>query len=354
MSHSLRFLAGANAYRQLQADGFSASRIQAILGASGGPKWIVLSQLDRVIAQEVLPHTQVPVHLVGSSIGAWRMACYARRDPVAAIAALEHAYVHQEYGAAADGAQITAVAREWLAQMLGTNGAEEVLSHPRFRLHVITARAKRLSARETRLPLLMGLAAAASSNALNRRWLGRYFERNLFSDARSAAPFAAVADGIPTVTRELTVENLVPVILASSAIPLLMPGIRDIPGTPAGVHRDGGIVDYHIDLPTSNDDGIALYPHFVDHLVPGWFDKRSRRRVSAENARNTLLICPSPEFVARLPGGKIPDRTDFKRYGDSERIAAWQATIDQCRELADEFREILASDRLAARLEPLR
>ena len=328
--------------------------MQAILGASGGPKWFVLSQLDRVIAREVLPHTQAPVHLVGSSIGAWRMACYARQEPLEAIAALEEAYVHQEYSAATSGADITAVARDWLSQMLGASGPHEVLASPQFRLHVITARAKRLSARESLLPLLFGLAAAASSNALNRRWIGRHFERNLFSDPRTAAPFADIEDGIPTVTRELTAQNLVPAILASSAIPLLMPGVRDIPGAPPGIHRDGGIVDYHIDLPTSDDAGIALYPHFVDHLVPGWFDKRmARRRASPSNTRNTLLICPAPEFVARLPGGKIPDRSDFKHYSDAERVRAWRQTIAACEALADELSTVLANNLLAERLEPL-
>ncbi|MFK7913842.1 MAG: patatin-like phospholipase family protein [Pseudomonadales bacterium] len=354
MEHNLRFLAGANAYQRLRTEGFQASAVRAILGASGGPKWFVLSQLDRVLAQQVLPYTNAPVHLVGSSIGAWRMACYARKEPLAAIAALEDAYVHQEYAPTASGAEITTVAREWLGQMLGTDGAGEVLASPQFRLHVITARAKRLSARESRLPLLLGLAAAASSNALNRRRIGRHFERNLFSDPRTAAPFADIEDGIPTVTQTLTAQNLVPAILASSAIPLLMPGVRDIPGAPSGVHRDGGIVDYHIDLPVSDDSGIALYPHFVDHLVPGWFDKRmARRRASAANTRNTLLICPAPEFVARLPGGKIPDRTDFKRYTDAQRVQAWQDTIVACQALADELSNVLANDQLADRLEPL-
>ena len=327
--------------------------VQAILGASGGPKWFVLSHLDRIIAREVLPAARAPVHLVGSSIGAWRMACYACADPLAAIDRLEYAYVHQEYSNASAGTDIAAVAETWLGQMLGADGASEVLSSAQFRLHVITARAKWLSASESRLPLLLGLAAAAASNGLRRRWIGRHFERNLFSDPRTPAPFAEIADGIPTVTQALTEANLAPAILASSAIPLLMPGVSAIPGVPPGLHRDGGIVDYHIDLPTADDSGIALYPHFVDHLVPGWFDKRLRRRALAEHTRNTLLICPAPGFVARLPGGKIPDRSDFKRYSDAERMQVWRQTIDACEALGDELAEVLANDQLPQRLERL-
>lgn len=354
MTHHLRFLAGANAYQRLRTDGFEPSRIHAILGASGGPKWFVLSQLDRVIASELLPRLNGPVHLVGSSIGAWRMACYARLDPAQAIAQLEQAYLEQTYEPGAGSAQIAEVAGQWLEQVFGNEGAQEVLSSPQFRVHIIAARAKGLSARDGRLPLALGLAAAATSNGLNRRWLGRHFERTLFSDPRLAAPFAGIRDGIPTVTHALTATNFVPAILASSAIPLLMPGVRDIPGAANGTYRDGGIVDYHLDLPTSSAAGISLYPHFTERLIPGWFDKRLRKRqVSAAHSSNSIVVCPSAAFIADLPGGKIPDRTDFERYSDTERLVAWRQTIDRCRLLADELADVLAKDQLPGRLEPL-
>ena len=79
------FKAGPAAYRSLRQEGFDAGRIGSLVGASGGAKWLVLSQLDRVIVSRLLPKFDAPVYTLGSSIGAWRFACYARRDPLAAI-----------------------------------------------------------------------------------------------------------------------------------------------------------------------------------------------------------------------------------------------------------------------------
>ena len=47
-------------------------------------------------------------------------------------------------------------------------------------------------------------------------------------------------------------------------------------------------------------------------------------RVSASSSK--MGLSPSPQWVASLPGGKLPDRLDFKRYGDhtATRIAVWR------------------------------
>lgn len=354
MDRPLLFLAGANARKMLETDGFDPLRVRSILGASGGPKWFVLSQLDRVIGARLLPALQSPVHLLGSSIGAWRMACYASEQPVAAIERLETSYVEQEYSAEASSAQILDVARDWLLTMFGDDGIRQVIESPRFRLHVIAARSRGLNAADGRLPLSLGLAAAAAGNLLSRRQLARHFDRYCFSDPREVPPFLAALDPEQNTTVPLTCDNLVDVILASSAIPLLMPGVVDIPGAPPGVYRDGGIVDYHLDLSSAPDGALALYPHFGPRLIPGWFDKSLRwRRVQAVNHRNTLVLCPSPAFIATLPGGKIPDRTDFKRYDPATRVRVWRESIARCEALAEDFERVWVEDRWAERVQPL-
>ena len=109
-----------------------------------------------------------------------------------------------------------------------------------------------------------------------------------------------------------------------------------------------------LDLPLGEPDRLTLYPHFFDRLVPGWFDKRLRyRRHGTRATDRTLLVCPSPAFIAGLPHGKVPDRQDFYRYTPEERVAAWRQVVDACRVLADELYETLQGDRLAARLTPL-
>ena len=57
--------------------------------------------------------------------------------------------------------------------------------------------------------------------------------------------------------------------------------------------------------------------------------------------------------MRRLPYGKIPDRHDFERLQPDERERAWRKAVDMCRELADEFHEILETGRLAERVELL-
>ena len=131
--NALLFKAGAGAYKEIRERGFASERIGTIAGASGGPKWLVLSQLDRVILTEIVPRLRGPVHLVGSSIGAWRLACYAQTDPLAALERFEVAYVEQTYSEAPDVDEITTRSREVLETLLGEHGAAEIVAHPVFR-----------------------------------------------------------------------------------------------------------------------------------------------------------------------------------------------------------------------------
>ncbi len=350
---ALRFLAGPGAKKILEDDGFSPGRVGAIAGASGGAKWLVLSQVDRVIAENILPELTGSVHLVGSSIGSWRFACYAQAKPAEAIARFEEAYLEQRYSENPDRDEISQRSAEILAHVLGATGAEEILSHPVLRSHVITVRSRRLAASERPPVLAAGLLLAATANALSRRSLGLFFVRSIFSDRRDPAPFHGVG-GFPLEQNELNVSNLADSIRASGSIPLVLNGVRDIAGAPAGVYRDGGIIDYHLDLPTSPDDRLTLFPHFFDYLKPGWFDKKLDWRVNqAQNTDRTLVICPSREFVAGLPNAKVPDRTDFQSMSPDLRRKVWRSVVAECERLADDLREVLESGRLPERLEPL-
>jgi hypothetical protein len=71
--------------------------ICTVPGAAGGPKGLILGPLDRFIFGQWLPQSCQPVHLVGASIGAWRMATACLNHPVAAFERLEHDYIHQHY-----------------------------------------------------------------------------------------------------------------------------------------------------------------------------------------------------------------------------------------------------------------
>ncbi len=352
-SFSLTFKAGAGALKSVRGHGFDVTSVGTLAGASGGAKWLALSQLDRAILASVVPKLRGPVHLIGSSIGSWRFACYAQSDPVAAIDRFEQAYVEQSYSEKPDIHEITAKSREILDFVLGDKGAAEILANPVFRTHIMAVRARHIMASENRAVLACGLLTAALLNAVSRSTLGWSFERALFYDQREAPPFFNVT-GFPLQRVGLTEANLQDAIVATGSIPLVLSGVADIEGARPGIYRDGGVIDYHLDLPHSANERLTLFPHFYGRIVPGWFDKSLKwRRPQAGNVDRTILISPSDDFVARLPHGKIPDRSDFTRYTPADRIRIWKQCVAECRALADEFLEVMEKDQLAARLEPL-
>ena len=182
-----------------------------------------------------------------------------------------------------------------------------------------------------------------------------FFDRVLFYDKRGVPPISDGDDLFPTEKIQLTEKNIRDAVLASGSIPLVMRGVRDIPGAPPGFYRDGGIIDYHIDIPFENieDNKFVLFPHYLDRIVPGWFDKHLPwRRSNEKNIENVVLLCPSREFVEKLPYGKIPDRSDFPRFkgDDKARIKFWKKVVSEARRLGDEFFEITDGGKIGDRV----
>lgn len=352
---SLALRAGPSALTLVRERGLNANDIDIMPGASGGAKWLAIAGLDRYLFGEFLQASRTqPLHLIGSSIGSWRMACLAQRDPVAALARGHHAYIYdQRYTRRPSTHEVTEVLTRALDSLLGAGGVDEILSHPWFRMHVITAVGRGLASSERRLVLSASLALAAASNGLARRSLAMQFRRCIFHNAGATSPFAHLRD-LPTDHIALSRNTLRSALLASGSIPLVLDGVR-IPGAPRGVHWDGGVLDYHLDLDFGPGSGLVLYPHFYSHVVPGWFDKQLPwRRARGANFDRVLLVAPSAAFVASLPGGKIPDRRDFFAFDNAERARRWQATLDASQRLADELRTLIETGRVADAIQPWR
>lgn len=347
----LTLRAGREALRLLRERGLRPEDVDVVAGASGGPKWLVLEPTDRFLFGDFLRQPRErPLHLIGSSIGAWRLACLAQRDPVAALKRFREAYLAQRYDADPTPAEVTAESRAILDRLLGQSGAEEILSHPWARLHVITTACRGPLASERRPLLMLALAATAAANVLSRRALALHTCRVIFHTGDDS-PFQDL-DDLPTRHVRLTGDNLRAAILASGSIPLVLEGVR-VPGAPGPLHRDGGMVDYHLDLDFGAGDGLVLYPHFYPHVVPGWFDKALRwRRGRPANFRRALLVAPGPGLLARLPGGRIPDRKDFYRMEHDERVEAWKRALAESEAMADALRELVETDRVADVVEP--
>ena len=150
-------------------------------------------------------------------------------------------------------------------------------------------------------------------------------------------------DDFQTAFVPLQQNSLAPALHASGAIPFVLTGERDIPGGPAGKYWDGGIIDYHFDLGQYRGDGLILYPHFSDSVIHGWFDKfLPWRKASIAEIDKLVLLCPSPELVADLPQGKIPDRSDFTRLEHEQRVSYWQVCVERNKALADEFAALIS------------
>ena len=342
---ALEVRVGRAAARRLAAEGWHPELMAGLIGASGGPKWLILGHLDRALHRLLLQHRQQPLKAIGSSIGSWRHALLAQDDAVAAINRFEDVYLGQTYSSARPGiTEVTAASRDMLLTALGEEGARAVAEHPWFQSYIVTARGRGLTGRTTGPGLALGLGLAAVGNAASRATLPRSFQRVVFARPCAGAVPSLLA-GFQTEYVDLSERNVTSALLASGAIPYLFEGVSDVPGGPRGAYWDGGIIDYHFDLQALPEDGVWLYPHFGNRVTRGWFDKFLPWRAGRQpNPDQLILLCPSEAFLASLPKGKIPDRRDFGRMSEPERMRYWRHCVAESQRLAEEFEQLVLGD----------
>lgn len=339
-SSLVSFRAGPGALEHVREHGITPADIACIPAAAGGPKGLALLPLDRLLHREWLQPNAMKIELMGASIGAWRMAALAQPDAPAALDRLQQAYVRgQDYPAKPSPDEVATTCRRIARAVLGGRPLEvrEGMS-----LTVITSRARGpLHGTESKL----AFARASLSNAVARERLAPYLERVLFVAGLPGflqEPF----DAFGLVRVALDARNAEDGLLASGTIPLVCSPVRDIAGAPSGNYWDGALVDYHLLLPypqltrASGRRRLAFYPHFNDYVTPGWLDKHLPWRRAPRGhpwLEDMLLVAPSPEFLASLPHGKLPERQDFYRYGPDHagRIRAWERAIGECERFAE-------------------
>jgi hypothetical protein len=374
---ALCIYAGPLARQSLERNGFQAADVGTIPGAAGGPKGLILGPLDRFIFGDLLAASRHDVHLVGASIGAWRMATACLHDPVAGFRRLEQDYIHQHYelppGAKRLSAQMVSEKFGQSLQDFYGGRVAEVLQHSRYKLHIFTSRGRHLLGREHGVATPLGYLGAFITNSVRRKAMGAWLERVVFSSDAGPLPFAT--DDYRTRRVALTAANFMQALQASCSIPFVLKPVHNIEGAPPGAYWDGGITDYHLHLnytktTSVNQDaidlvavcacpepivainssktgdvsvlsgGLVLYPHFQKAVVPGWLDKGLKWRHKSTHALdNVVLLAPNPDWVKTLPNGKLPDRTDFTHYGNdlAGRVKAWRTAASASQQLADEF-----------------
>jgi hypothetical protein len=347
---SLTLKAGPRALARIRENGLSAADVGTLPGAAGGPKALGIQGLDLALFGEWLPAAPRERSLIGASVGSWRFASACLPDATEGIRRLGHLYTEQNFAKGVTMAQISQSSRRMLDELLDGRDAS-ILDNAHYRLNIMVVKSHGLLADDHRGRLGLGLSSVIADNLRGRARLSRHFERLIIHDPRLAPPVNALND-FPSRFVALNAGNLRQALLASGSIPMVMEGVRDLPGAGAGTFRDGGLLDYHLDLPYSGND-IVLYPHFTDRVIPGWFDKNLPwRRACPARLQDVLLLAPSKDYLARLPYGKLPDRNDFKRFmGDTpSRQKYWRTTMDESRRMGDEFLELAASGRLGERL----
>jgi hypothetical protein len=343
---ALHIHAGPKALAHIREHGLKPEHVGVIPGAAGGPKGLILGPLDRFIFGVWLSQSSQSVDLVGASIGAWRMATACLNEPITAFQHLEHDYIHQHYeplpGQKRVSARQVSDAFGHSLQAFYGGRLDEVLGHPRYRLHIVTSHGRHLLHREHPLATPLGYAGAFLSNAFHRKALGLWLERVVFSAQGAPLPFDT--QDFRTRNLALTHANFMSALQASCSIPFALKAVHDIAGAPSGAYWDGGITDYHLHLnwkaPAGPERAVVLYPHFQQQVVPGWLDKALKsRHATSPFLDSTIVLAPNPEWVETLPNGKLPDRRDFISYeGDLlGRVKVWNAAAKASAQLADEF-----------------
>lgn len=364
---ALRIYAGPVARQHIEKNGLQAGDVGTIPGAAGGPKGLILGAFDRYVFGHWIAQTRHEIHLVGASIGAWRMAtacldgapgdvtlATTATTATAAFERLEHDYIHQHYelqpGQKSPSAHYISERFGRSLQAFYSGRVNEVLHHPRFKLHIITSRGRHILGTEHAMRTPLGYLGAFVTNSVHRKSMGAWLERVVFSSQLAPLPFTTADYRTRQVA--LTDANFMDALQASCSIPFVLNSVRNIAGAPPGAYWDGGVTDYHLHLNYANaTESVAdyayptraklvFYPHFQKAVVPGWLDKSLKWRHRATHHLDTvLLLAPDPDWVKTLPNGKLPDRADFTHYGNdlAGRVKAWTTAARAGQQLADEF-----------------
>lgn len=349
---SLNIRAGHLARQLIEQDGLQAAQVDIIPGAAGGPKGIGIQGLDQAIFANFLPRAPQQRTLIGSSIGSWRFASIAAWGAIEGTQRLSELYTNLSFHKKMSRQEVSDICRGMLMDLIQGKEAE-LVNHPDYHLAVLSVKAQHIFQSDKALPLLASVAGIVGTTAIARKH-SRYFMQRVISQPLSGTQFKIGDDGFTTHYHALTEQSVTPWLMASASIPGVMAAIRDIPDVPQGSYRDGGLIDYHIDLPFQSQ-GIVLYPHFTDSITPGWFDKLFKRQANPENQARTLLLSPSQEYLASLPLGRLPDRKDFTLKGldNAQRIRMWNQCVAESQRMGDEFLEMLEKQNFPAFMQAL-
>lgn len=352
----IRIKAGQKIYQIIKDGGFNFNSISTYFGPAVGPRWLVASGFDLTLLKGgFLGHSQ-PVQLTGSSAGAFRFAAWLQPEALKSYNRLLDAYINVTYtredtpGTALE--KLTGIINKYLED----DALPFAVVNKKYRLVVITARARGLVASENHWLQKAGLITGFVFNYFSRENIYKFADRVVFYNA-SKPPAFCLKPQFHGNYVQLNEINFKYAVLASGAIPLVIEGVRDIYGAPRGVYRDGGLIDYHLTHQfAAKENEIVLFFHHQERIIPGWLDKKIKSRVPEPHTlNNVLMVFPSQTFIESLPGGKVPDRTDLVTFIDDHetRIKNWRKAVELSAPLGEEFLELVESGKIRDEVEKI-
>src|SRR3569833_507594 len=181
---ALSIHAGPKALAHIREHGLRAQDIAIIPAAAGGPKGLIFQKLDQWLFGHWLPSAPRERTLIGASVGAWRMAAACQADPAAAFQRLGDLYCEQCYPARPSPQFVSVTCKDFLGGVIGGH-EEEILSHPRHRLHILTSRRKRwLHAPRRDISATVGISKTKHDKKNTQTQLAEHLDRVVISDAR--------------------------------------------------------------------------------------------------------------------------------------------------------------------------
>jgi len=345
----LRIKAGKKAYEIIQDGGFNFNAVSAYFGAAVGPRLLLASGFDQTLLTQNLLGRSRAVHLIGSSAGAWRFAAWIQPQAAESYRKFISAYITADFTRRDTPATILDKFTHIMNQYIEDDALPFALASKRYRLSVITARARHLVASEARPLQTSALAACYLLNFFSRDNLYYFADRVVFYNGSKPPPFCFQPQFRGKYAR-MNEANFKYALMASGAIPLVVAGVKNIFGAPRGVYRDGGLIDYHLSHQfAAKENDLVLFFHHQERIVPGWLDKRIKQRTPDDHTlNNVVMVFPSASFIDKLPEGRVPDRDDFKRYIDNgkQRIQNWNKAVELSAPLGEDFLELAQSGRI--------
>lgn len=352
----LRIKAGHHIYAIIKDGGFHFDAISTFFGPAVGPRWLTASGFDLTLLQSGLLGRKRPLQLVGSSAGAFRFAAWIQPQAQESYHKLMEAYISMRYTRNDTPRTCQEKMIDLINHYIEDDALPFALANKNYRLAVITARARGFVAWENPFLQKLGLATCFMLNFVSRENIHRFAERVVFYNASKPPTFCLKGNFRGTYI-PLNEINFKYAVLASGSIPLVIEGVRDIYGAPRGVYRDGGLIDYHLTHQfASRKDEMVLFFHHQERIIPGWLDKKLKKRVPDKTAlNNVLMVFPTQHFIETLPEGKVPERSDFITYLDDPqtRIQNWRTAVKLCAPLGEEFLELVESGRIRDVVEKL-